>query len=146
MKEEELSACYAKLICEMGKVDEFYEVATLAEPETGQEYANFLSQVFGVENPENTLEFWIKSTNTYCGLPEEQQKKAFNDWCTLVGEHMLKVCRDPTSEICVKSDLAADQFAGLLSKYKAIGFCTDMSDVPKEMTPKGLGKMASPFG
>ncbi|GBO19403.1 hypothetical protein AVEN_169341-1, partial [Araneus ventricosus] len=74
---------------------------------TSQIYANFISQITNIEDPADTLEFWSLNKVIFCEWTEERRKKAFKDWCALVGEHMLEVCTDPLSEICLKADEAA---------------------------------------
>ncbi|GBM67620.1 hypothetical protein AVEN_116581-1 [Araneus ventricosus] len=130
------------------KIEEFYDITKAAGPELATKYINLHKQVFGVENPEDTLEHWIHFKDIVCAMPEEQRKKGFNEWCALVGEHMLEICTDPLSEVCQKAELAADQFAVLLTKYEASGVCAETPEgVPEGMMPAGMGKMpSSPFG
>ncbi|GBN50306.1 hypothetical protein AVEN_240055-1 [Araneus ventricosus] len=110
LKDVEMYRCYIKLICELDKIEEFYDITKAAGPELATRYINLHEQVFGVEDPEDTLEHWIHFKDIVCAMPEEQRRKGFNEWCALVGEHMLEICTDPLSEVCQKAELAAVLF------------------------------------
>ncbi|CAL1300780.1 unnamed protein product [Larinioides sclopetarius] len=128
MDEDEMYGCFYKLLCELDKVAEILEITRGAGPDNAKRYIEAISQATGVEIHENTEEDWIKFKEIGCKLPEEQRKKAFTEWGTLIGEYIL------------------DQFATFLAKYKATGVCSNSGMLAK-MMPGGMGKMgSSPFG
>ncbi|CAL1300779.1 unnamed protein product [Larinioides sclopetarius] len=146
MDEDEMYGCFYKLLCELDKVAEILEITRGAGPDNAKRYIEAISQATGVEIHENTEEDWIKFKEIGCKLPEEQRKKAFTEWGTLIGEYILDICQEHDSELCITADLAADQFATFLAKYKATGVCSNSGMLAK-MMPGGMGKMgSSPFG
>ncbi|GBO21665.1 hypothetical protein AVEN_19375-1 [Araneus ventricosus] len=73
LTEEELHICVSKLVCEMDKVEEFYDISTHAGPENSEKYINSISQALNMEESVNTREFWFLCGETFCELPEERR-------------------------------------------------------------------------
>ncbi|GBM74526.1 hypothetical protein AVEN_126577-1 [Araneus ventricosus] len=68
---------------------------------------------------ENTLENWNKYRDESCKLPEETQKKQFNEICQLSGEYWLESCRDANSSLCLEhSEINVSIIIGGLSAQK----------------------------
>ncbi|CAL1294546.1 unnamed protein product [Larinioides sclopetarius] len=134
-KEDEMSECFYKLVCELNKFEEFFDIREVAGPELTLKAATWFCEISGIENPAITRAFWFQFVDIICEMSDEEKERVFKEYFTLSGEYMMEECRNPTSELCLKADLAAGAFVNLISKYKANGVCRTFGENPVEMVP-----------
>ncbi|CAL1300778.1 unnamed protein product, partial [Larinioides sclopetarius] len=109
--------------------------------------ATIFCELSGRTNPDITYEFWYSFIDFVCEKSDEEKKKLFKEYFTLTGEFMMEECRNPTSEICIKSDLTAEAFVSIISKYKAEGVCKTLGVETGETMKEGVDNFeSSPLG
>ncbi|CAL1289624.1 unnamed protein product [Larinioides sclopetarius] len=107
MDDDELYQCFVKLVCQMDKGEEFYNMVRDSGPKNAEKCLDIFRQVGDIEVPEFTLESIMQLKEIPCKWPEERRKKTFFDWSKLYGEHLLDICQQADSELCIKADIAA---------------------------------------
>ncbi|GBN05982.1 hypothetical protein AVEN_248246-1 [Araneus ventricosus] len=109
-KEDQLRDCYFHDLCERNPVQEYYKMLEGVSPEISTKVWEWISAVVDMDvKPENTLENCNKYRDKSCKLPEETQKKHFNEFSQLSGEYWMEICRDDNSPLCKEySGLSGD--------------------------------------
>ncbi|CAL1294552.1 unnamed protein product [Larinioides sclopetarius] len=124
--EDEILECFFKLMCELNKFDEFYEIREVAGTEVTLKGAVWISEITGKENPTITKEFWVQAFDLVCVMSDEEKDKHFKKYILLCGELMMEA------------------FSDIIAKYKANGVCRTFGQNPE---PGGLDNFeSSPIG